>query len=371
MTRSIKTEINRRDFLSVAATGTAAAALLSSPYVIRPAMAANEEISLLTWETYSEDPWLEEFSKANNVKVSAVRSGSVDEMFAKISAGAVSPDVIYVDTSVIPRLRNQDILAAIDPSRVPNLKNVSPAIDYRKSSVIDGSLYALPYNWGPIPMMYRPDAVSAGSDSWQTMWDPKHKGRVSMADDSFVSVAVVAIVAGASNPYHLTEEEFSKLTELLKSLRPQVKAMTVGNNDAQALFSAGEVDLGICLNPPIVANLKKEGKNVEYSIPREGVPSWLDCAMLTKKGNRDIVYKFLDAQLSIPWQKRFIEFATSPGVLDVKTAEAAGVGKGVIDQTVMALLDKPGFWGSLRLFQSVEDPDRRLQLWNDFKAGTL
>ena len=371
MTRSIKTEINRRDFLSVAATGTAAAALLSSPYVIRPAMAANEDISLLTWETYSEDPWLEEFSKANNVKVTAVRAGSVDEMFAKISSGAVTPDVIYVDTSIIPRLRKQDILAPIDAARVPNLKNVSPAIDYKKSNIVDGNLYALPYNWGPIPMMYRADAVKDGTDSWKTMWDAKYTGRVSMADDSFMSVVVVAIVAGAANPYSLTDAEYQKVTDLLKTLRPQVKAMTTGNNDTQTLFSSGEVDLGMCMNPPIVANLKKEGKNVAYSIPKEGVPSWLDCAMLTKKGDRDIVYKFLDAQLSLPWQKRFIEFAVSPGVLDVKTATAEGVKPDVIDQTVMSLLDKPDFWGTLRLFQNVEDTDRRLQLWNDFKAGTL
>jgi spermidine/putrescine transport system substrate-binding protein len=360
---------SRRRFLSNTAAG--AAAVLAAPYVIRPTQAADEEITLLTWETYSEDPWLEEFSKANNIKVTAVRSGSVDEMFAKLSSGAVTPDMLYVDTSVIPRLRNMDILAAIDPSRVPNLKNVAPAIDYKKSGVVDGNLYALPYNWGPIPMMYRPEVVPSGFDSWKTMWDPKHTGRVSMADDSFMSVVVVALVAAAANPYNMTEEEFTKVTELLKTLRPQVKAMTVGNNDAQALFSSGEVDLGMCMNPPIVANLKKEGKNVEYSIPQEGVPSWLDCAMLTKKGDRDSVYKFLDAQLSIPWQKRFIEFATSPGVLDVKAAEAAGVGKAVIDQTVMPLLDKPGFWESLRLFQNVENADRRLQLWNDFKAGTL
>lgn len=369
-TRSNHT-VTRRQFLGEAAVGAVAATAIVSPYVIRSARAAEQEISLLTWETYSEDPWLEEFSKANNVKVNAVRIGSVDEVFAKISSGAVTPDVIYVDTSVIPRLRTQDVLAPIDPSKVPNLKNVAPGIDYKTSSIIDGKLFALPYNWGPIPMMYNADSVKAGSDSWKTMWDPKFKGRVSMADDSFMSIVVVAIVAGAANPYKMTDAELQSVTDLLKTLRPQVKAMTTGNNDTQALFSSGEVDLGMCMNPPIVANLQKEGKKVAYSIPTEGVPSWLDCAMLTKKGDRDIVYRFLDAQLSLPWQKRFIEFSTSPGVLDAKTAEAQGVKPELIQQTVMPLLDQPGFWHTLRLFQNVEDTDRRLQLWNDFKAGTL
>lgn len=363
--------ISRRGFLAKTAAGAAAATVLSTPYLSRSARAADEEITLLTWETYSEDPWLEEFAKANGVKVTAVRAGSVDEMFARMSSGAVSPDVIYVDTSVIPRLLAQDMLAPIDETRIENVRNIAPAIDYRKSNVLDGNLYALPYNWGPIPMMYREEAVAEGRDSWKTMWDAKYAGRVSMADDSFMSVAVVAIAAGAANPYNLTEEEFSAVTELLRTLRPQVKAMTTGNNDTQSLYSAGEVDIGLCMNPPIVANLRKEGKKVAYAIPKEGAPSWLDCAMLTKKGDRDIVYKFLDAQLSLPWQKRFVEFATSPGVLDVKTATEAGVSADLIDQTVMPLLDTPDFWAGLKLFENVEDTDRRLQLWNDFKAGIL
>jgi spermidine/putrescine transport system substrate-binding protein len=369
MKKLLTKNLNRRGLLASACAG--AAALLCAPHYIRTASAADDEISLLTWETYSEDPWLEEFSNSNNVKVSAVRSGSVDEMFAKLTSGAVTPDVIYVDTSTIPRLMKLDLLAPIDPAKVPNLSNVSPAIDYKKSNMIDGKLYALPYNWGPIPMMYNADAVKEGTDSWKTLWSDKYTGRVSVADDSFMSIAIVAMVAGAKDPYNMTDPEFDAVKELLKTLRPQVKAMTTGNNDTQTLFSSGEVDVGVCMNPPIVANLQKEGKNIAYSVPKEGVPSWLDCAMMTKTGDRDIVYKFLNAQLSLPWQKRFIEFATSPGVLDVKTAESVGIPPDVIKQTVMSLLNQPGLWASLRLFQNVENADRRLQLWNDFKAGTL
>ncbi|MES2143087.1 MAG: hypothetical protein V4516_01745 [Pseudomonadota bacterium] len=30
-----------------------------------------------------------------------------------------------------------------------------------------------------------------------------------------------------------------------------------------------------------------------------------------------------------------------------------------------------GFWARMTVFQPPEDIDRRLQMWNDFKAGTL
>ncbi len=358
--------ISRRGFLGTAAAGTAA---LSSPYVITSARAAEPDIVLATWETYAEDPWIEEFGKANGVKVIANRFGSVDEMYAKISSGALDPDVIYIDTSTVPRYL--DRLAPIDISKISNAKNISKAITYEKTNVIDGKLYALPYNWGPIPMMFNTDVVKEGTDTWRTLWDPKYKGRVSVFDDSFTSLPIFAILAGAKNPYNMTDAEFAATAELLKSLRPQIKAMTTGMNDAETLYGSGEVDIGVCHNPPIVVNLQKQGKHVAYSVPKEGVPSWLDCLLMTKKGDRDIVYKFLDANLSTEWQKRFVEFATSPGVLDVASAGTIGVNPEVVKQTVMPLLDQAGLWDSMQFFQVVENADRRVQLWNDFKAGTL
>ncbi|MGB8414923.1 extracellular solute-binding protein [Paraburkholderia sp.] len=366
----LKKQAARRKFMKQVAIGCAAGAVMNSPIVAR-AQGSKDEINLLTWETYSEDPWLAEWSKTSGVKVNAVRVASVDELFAKITSGAVSPDVIYVDTSTIPRLLGLNYLSPIDISQVPNTKNISPAIQYQKSNSVNGKLYALPYNWGPIPMMYNSSVLKDRTDSWKILWDEKLKGRVAVTDDSLMTLSMVALVAGAANPYHMTDREFDKVTELLRSLRPQVKAITSGNNDTQTLFASGEVDVGMCMNLPIVENLKNAGKPISYSIPKEGVPSWLDCAMITKRGNRKVVYDFLNATLSLSWQKRFIEFATSPGVLDVKTATATGVKPAVINETVMPLLDKPGFWSSMRLFQGVEDPDRRLQLWNDFKAGTL
>ena len=369
MQKILKNPISRRTLLSTAAIGAAAA--VAAPYVIRPANAADEEITLLTWETYSEDPWLEEFSKANGVKVTAVRAGSGDEFFAKLTSGAVSPDVLYIDSGSIQRMLKLDVLAPIDVSRIENVKNISPSIKYERVNTVDGKLYALPYNWGPIPMMYNTEKITSGQDSWKTLWDPALKGRVTIADDSFNSLPVIAFVAGAKNPYQMTDAEFAACAELLKTLRPQLKTMTTGANDTETLFGSGEVDVGLCMNPPIVVNLQKAGKKIDFSIPKEGASSWLDNAMITKKGDRDIVYKFLNAQLSLAWQKRFIEFAVSPGVFDTKIASAEGVKPELVKQTVMPLLDKPGLWDGLKFFQDLENNDRRLQLWNDFKAGTL
>ncbi|MFT7758974.1 UNVERIFIED_CONTAM: hypothetical protein ODX46_23520, partial [Salmonella enterica subsp. enterica serovar Enteritidis] len=65
-------KIGRRGFLAAAAAGTAA---LAAPAFIRDARAASE-ITIITWETYHEDAWIAEWSKATGVKVNVVRAGS-------------------------------------------------------------------------------------------------------------------------------------------------------------------------------------------------------------------------------------------------------------------------------------------------------
>lgn len=366
-----QSSINRRDFLGKAAVGTAAAAMVASPYVSRAALAAEEDIVLFSWESYDEDPWLEEWSKSTGVRVNVTRFGSIDELFAKARTGAVTPDLMIIDTSEFKHFRQQDLIVPIDLAKVPNAKNISPAIDFDKTNVMDGKLYAVPYNWGPNPMMYRADRVTEGTDTWMTMWDPKYAGRVGVLDDAYSTFELLGIVCGAKDPYNLTDADFDKCADLLRRLRPQVKTLLKGANDTEALFTSGDLDIGFCQAVTSVENARKAGKDVRYSFPKEGVPSWLDNAVITKKGDRDIVYNFINYRLSLPWQTRFIKLSAMPGVLDTKTAETGGLSSDDIGKTYMNLLDKPNFWSGLKLVQAQNDLDRRLQMFNDFKAGVL
>ena len=368
MNKMPDSSITRRGFLGTAAAGATAAAL---PYVPFAARAAEDEIVLFSWESYDEDPWLEEWSKSTGVRVNVTRFGSIDELFAKARTGAVVPDLMIIDTSEFSHFRQQDLIVPMDIAKVPNAKNISPAINFDKTNVLDGKLYAVPYNWGPNPMMYRADHVTEGRDTWMTMWDPKYAGRVGVLDDAYSTFELLGIVCGAKDPYNLTDADFDKCADLLRRLRPQVKTLLKGANDTESLFTSGDLDVGFCQAVTSVENARKAGRDVRYSIPKEGAPSWMDNAVITRKGDRPIVYDFINHRLSLPWQKRFVELSAMPGVLDTKTAKAAGLSQEVIGKTYMDLLDQPNFWSGLKLVQAQNDLDRRLQMFNDFKAGVL
>ena len=358
--------INRRNFMagSAAIGGT----VLAAPWV-RRARAADDEITIFTWETYHEPPWVKEYEESRGVKVNVVETGSVDEMYAKTRSGALESDLIFIDSGSIPRYVKAGLLAPFDASKVPNRKNVG-LTDWETMNTVDGALYGgIPYNWGTQPLMYRTDKVVPAPTSWSVLWDAKYKGEILMPDDAYISVPMIALYVGAKDPFNMTDAEFDACRDALKELRGQVKTITKGFDDATSIYGAGDAVAGYCQNIAVVFDLNAAGLPFVYSFPSEGTPSWVDNFCITERGDRDIVYDFCNYCLTPEWQAKFVQFSANNGILTSTASRAAGIPEDFLKKTNILDQDVAGFFDKLVFFQPPEDIDRRLAIWNEFKAG--
>jgi spermidine/putrescine transport system substrate-binding protein len=359
--------LNRRQMLQL----TSGAATLAATGPLAPgAHAASEEITIFTWETYHEDPWIAEWTKKTGIPVKVVRTGSVDEMFAQTQSGAIQADILYFDSGSIKRYKDAGLIEPFDASQVPNAKNVTTGLKWQERNAVDGKVWALPYNWGTQPLMYD-EVIGEKPDSWGALWDKKYQGKVSMFDDAYITFPMIALYAGAKDPYNLTDAEFDACRKVLKELRPQVRTVARGFNDAEASYAAGDAVIGYCQNISTVFNLQNKGKKFNYSFPKEGTPTWIDNAAITKKGNRPEVYAFINDNLTPEWQSRFMSFSFNNGVLTSDAAKKAGMAEDILKKTNVLDQDDPTFWPKMSVFQAPESIDKRLEIWNDFKAGTL
>lgn len=359
--------LNRRKLMRV---GGGAAVLAATGLAgTRPAAAA-EEITIFTWETYHEDAWIAEWTKKTGIAVKVVRTGSVDEMFAQTQSGAIQADILYFDSGSFERYKEAGLISPFDASKVPNAGNVTAGLKWEERNSIDGKPYGLPYNWGTQPLMYDETAVDK-PDSWAALWDKKYEGKVNMFDDAYITFPMIALYVGAKDPYNLTDAEFEECRKALKALRPQVRTIARGFNDAEQAYAAGEAVIGYCQNIAIVFNLNNKGKKFNYSFPKEGTPTWIDNAVITEKGNRPEVYQFISDNLTPEWQSRFIEFSFNNGVLTGEAAKAAGLTDELLKKTNILDQEAADFWPKMSVFAAPESIDRRLEIWNDFKAGTL
>ena len=359
----------RRNLLKAGASAGGLALLAGT---VPRAYAANEEITIFTWETYQDDPWIAEYTAKTGVKVNAIRTGSSDEMYSKVRSGAVEADILYFDIGTIPRYLAAKLIAPMDVAKVHNASNITPGIDWKKRCTVNGQVWAVPYNWGTQPLMYNTEVVKPKPTSWAALWDPAYAGKINLPDDAGITFPMVALYAGAQDPYKLTGAEFEKCIEAFKTLRQQLRTMSRGFADQTSVFASGDADVGYCENVSSVFQLQAQGTKVDYVFPKEGTPTWIDCSIVTPKGaGRQVVYDFINEGLTAAWQARFIAKSINNGVLTAAAATKAGVSKDVLRKTNIANEDDPSFWSKMSILQNPNDIDRRLGIWNAFKAGTL
>jgi spermidine/putrescine transport system substrate-binding protein len=371
-------QFSRRQALGFGAAFLGGAALLTAcssagndkPTTQPTALQANTgKVTILTWETYHDKPWLEAYKSQSAVAVEALTVGSGDEMFAKAQSGSVKPDLMYFDSGLIPRFVKANMIAPIVADRLKNTGDITPGLSWQKNNTYNDLLYGIPYNWGTQPLMYDTGVITTPPDSWGALWDPVFKGKVVMFDAADVTIPMVALYVGAKDAYHLTDEEFDKVREALQRLRPQVRTIAKGFDDAVNIFAAGDGVIGYCQNISEVTALNEAGKKFAYTFPKEGTPSWQDNAVITAAGQRQEVYDFIDANISLPWQARFIAASTNNGILSAAEAQQASIPADVLKATNILDQQDPGFWSKMRPLQDPESISKRLELWNEFKAG--
>lgn len=126
-----------------------------------------------------------------NEKIEVVYStfSSNEDMYAKITSGAVSYDVIVPSDYMIERLIKEERLLPLDYSNIPNIKNIIPEF-YGEDAIYDyydeGNVYSVPYFYGMIGIIYNTEMVDDdieedGADdtgSWDLMWNEKYAGNI-------------------------------------------------------------------------------------------------------------------------------------------------------------------------------------------------
>jgi spermidine/putrescine-binding protein len=137
------------------------------------------------WEGYADPSFVKAFEEQNHCKVSASYMGSSDELVAKLRGGSAGNyDVISpVERCGDDRSRPRDWRRLSIWAKMPSYSQLSPQLTSLPLVRVKGQVYGVPFMWGPDPMIYDTTAFAAASESWNVMWDPKYRGKISVWDD--------------------------------------------------------------------------------------------------------------------------------------------------------------------------------------------
>ena len=117
------------------------------------------------------------------IKVNYTTFASNEDMYAKISSGAVSFDVIIPSDYMIARMREEGLLLPIDFDNIPNYSCIS---DSFKGLYYDpDDIYTVPYSYGIVGVIYNENVVDEeDAGDWDLLWNEKYAGEILQFNNS-------------------------------------------------------------------------------------------------------------------------------------------------------------------------------------------
>src|ERR1700722_181092 len=325
-------------------------------------------LNLLVWEGYADPSYVKAFEEANRCNVSASYMGSSDELVAKLRGGSSGNyDIISPSSDVATMIATSGLAAPLDLGKLPTYGQLSPQLTSLPLVRGKGEVYGVPFTWGPDPIIYDTTALPQSPDTWNVMWDPKLKGKVSVWDD-LSTVYMAAQLLGYDRPdpshlYNLSDDELNAVKKKLVELKPNIRKMWSTGGELTNLFQNHEVI--IAMGWPLMTNqLRKSNFPVGETIPKENTTGWIDHLMITAGSeNKDLAYKFLEFMIQAQTQKKVTDVTgytpANPRAAQFMTPE---------EQKNLPLDDVDNYQKRLYFWQNVQRRAKYNEIWNEVKA---
>jgi spermidine/putrescine-binding protein len=303
------------------------------------------------------------FEEANpDLTVNKAAFSNNDEAVTKLQSG-FSADLINVCTEETRRMVELGLLQPIDTSRIEGWSTLFPSLKTQPGVVQDGEVYMVPNVGGTSGIVYNPEEVPQGIDSYRDLFeDEALAGKVTLEDSAQSVIAMTALALGHTDPFDLTEADLAEITDYLVAHKGQIRALFKGDADFLSLFRSGEIVAGYGYHDYRPA-LEREGIPVEF-IPAEGSLAWV-CGegISAASQNVDAAYAALNWYISPRTQSFYAESYTYI-VSDQRTVDA-------LDPKLVSELglDDPEQLNSAIALQLPENYDQWIEAYREFKAA--
>lgn len=128
------------------------------------------------------ESWYEE-TYGQKVTVNYSTFASNEDMYSKISSGAVSYDVIIPSDYMIARMAEEGLLLPLDFNNIPNYEYIDES--FRGLYYDPEDKYTVPYAYGIVGVIYDANVVDAAdTGDWDLMWNEKYSGKIVQFNNS-------------------------------------------------------------------------------------------------------------------------------------------------------------------------------------------
>ncbi|MGA0610967.1 polyamine ABC transporter substrate-binding protein [Caldimonas sp. KR1-144] len=259
----------------------AAACLMAA----QPAAAQEEKVlNVYNWSDYIAEDTLANFEKETGIKVRYDNFDNNEIVHAKLVAGKTGYDVVVPSSYWAKLQADGGLLMKLDKSKLPNWKNLDPALLAQLAKLDPGNQYQVNWLWGYTTVGINVDKVKAALGStpmpdnvWDLVFKPEYISKLKSCGVSFLDSATEVVPAAlhylGKPAYSRNQADYAAVAPLLKSIRPYVTLFSSSGyindmaNGSICLALGWSGDINIARQRAIDG---KTGQKIEALIPKTG-----------------------------------------------------------------------------------------------------
>ena len=275
------------------------------------ALAQTEEkvLNVYNWSDYIADDTIKNFEKETGIKVRYDNFDNNEILHAKLVAGKTGYDVVVPSSYWAKIQADGGLLTKLDKSKLPNYKNLDPALLEQLGKLDPGNQYQVNWLWGFTTVGINVDKVKAAlggtpmpDNVWDLVFKPEYISKLKSCGVSFLDSATEVVPAAlhylGKPAYSRNQADYAGVTPLLKTIRPYVTLFSSSGyindmaNGSICLALGWSGDVNIARQRAIEGGT---GQKLEALIPKTGGILFFDVmAIPVDAPHPDNAYKFIN-----------------------------------------------------------------------------
>ncbi len=272
-----------------------------------PVQAEKKSLHIYNWTDYIAPNTLKDFTKESGIDVSYDVFDSNETLEGKLVSGHSGYDIVVPSNNFLGKQIQAGAFQKLDKSKLPNWKNLDPALLKQLEVSDPGNQYAVPYLWGTNGIGYNVAKVKEvlgdqPIDSWAILFEPENMKKLAKCGVAFMDSGDEMLPAALNylglDPNTHDPKDYKKAEEVLTKVRPYVSYFhsskyisdLANGNICVAFGYSGDV-----FQAAARAEEAGKGIDIQYVIPKEGANLWFDLMAIPADAKAsDNAYAFID-----------------------------------------------------------------------------
>jgi len=218
-----------------------------------PAHAEEEKVlNVYNWADYVAPDTIKNFEKETGIKVRYDNFDSNEALHAKLVAGRTGYDIVVPGSHFAKQQVEGGLLMKLDKGKLPNLKNLDPAIQAQLAKLDPGNDHLVDWLWGFTTVGINADKVKKAlgglpmpDNAWDLVFKPQYASKLKGCGVAFLDtpseVIPIALKYIGKDPRSSNAADYKAVGEMLKAVRPSVTRFVGSGSDYIDQMARGQL----------------------------------------------------------------------------------------------------------------------------------